>query len=146
MKIHLETIINRPFQQVATDFDRQLFEFLLPPKAVAKLVRYDGSNPGDIVHIRFRLPYGADWISEIISRSEDHTKMEFVDIGTKLPLMLTKWHHRHMVDKVDDSNTRITDEMIFSTCCKLLDYLAYPVLFLAFYPRKKKYKLYFEGK
>lgn len=146
MKIHLETTVNRPFQQVAGDFDQQLFQFLLPPKAVASLVRYDGSKPGDIVHLRFRLPFPSDWISEIISLNESPLQMEFVDVGKKLPFGLKRWRHQHLVTKIDEENTRITDDMSFSTCCKLLDWLAYPILFLAFYPRKKQYKLYFENK
>lgn len=146
MKIRLETIVNIPFAKVAGNFDRRLFEYLLPPKAVARLVRYDGSRPGNLVHIRFGLPYGADWISEIAGRNENDTLLEFVDVGKVLPFGLKKWRHQHLVMKIDDKTTRIVDDMQFSTCCKLFDWLVYPVLFLAFYPRKKQYKLYYHQK
>jgi ligand-binding SRPBCC domain-containing protein len=146
MKIILKTKVNQEFNRVADNFDRNLFEFLLPPRVIARLVRYDESAPGSVVHIRFKFPWSSDWISKIISERRNAGMYEFVDVGEKLPFGLKSWKHRHIVKKADKKNTLIVDEMQFSTGLKLIDFLAYPVLFLAFSPRKKQYKRYFERK
>jgi ligand-binding SRPBCC domain-containing protein len=144
MKIVLRSRVNCRFEEVSENFGRQLFEFLLPPKLIARLIRYDGSRPGSIVHIRFHLPYPSDWISIIKSEENNNNKYIFVDEGEKLPFGLKQWKHIHSVLKIDDNTTEIIDDMTFSTGLKLLDMLAYPVLFFAFYPRKKQYKQFFE--
>lgn len=144
MKIELRSRVNCRFEEVSQNFGQELFEFLLPPKLVARLVRYDGSRPGSVVHIRFRLPYPSDWISIIKSENKSAEKYFFVDEGEKLPFGLKSWKHLHLVVKIDGNTTEIIDDMTFSTGFKLLDILFYPVLFLAFYPRKKQYKQFFE--
>lgn len=144
MRIRLVSEVNKPFERVAGNFNRRLFEFLLPPSFVARLFRYDGSDPGNIVHIRFLLPWCSDWISKIISSKHSNVAFEFVDIGEKLPFGLKTWKHHHIVKKLAENQTQIIDDMNFSTCCKIFDLMIYPVLFLAFYPRKQQYKEYFE--
>jgi ligand-binding SRPBCC domain-containing protein len=144
MEIILKTNINQEFKRVAGHIDRNLFEYLLPPRFIARLVRYDGSAPGSVVHIRFTFPWPSDWISKIISERRDAGLYEFVDVGEKLPYGLKSWKHRHIVKKADKNNTLIVDEIQFSTGLRLIDFLAYPALFLAFSPRKKQYKRYFE--
>jgi ligand-binding SRPBCC domain-containing protein len=146
MKILLQSHVHCGFDQVVGHFDKQLFEFLLPPNYVAQLIRYDGSASGSIVHIRFKLPWSSDWISEIISEKREEGIYQFVDIGKKLPFGLNSWEHHHIVKKLTESKTLIVDEMHFSTHVKLLDFIFFPFLFLAFYPRKKQYKRYFEQK
>jgi ligand-binding SRPBCC domain-containing protein len=144
MKILQQTQVNCGFEGVVANFDKKLFEYLLPPDFVAQLIRYDGSSPGSVVHIRFNFPRSSDWISEIISEKRETGFYEFVDIGKKLPFGLKSWEHHHIVKKLTDSKTLIADEMRFSTHIKLLDFIFFPFLFLAFYPRKKQYKRYFE--
>ncbi len=144
MKIILRTKVICSFEKVSGNFDRNLFEFLLPPKIVAKLLRYDGSKPGDVVHIRFYLPFPSDWISIIKSEEKTNNKYVFVDEGDKLPFGLKNWKHIHSVLKTDESTTEIIDDMQFTTGFKLFDLLAYPILYLSFIPRKKQYKQYFE--
>jgi len=144
MKILLRTRVKCGFEKVSGDFGRQLFEYLLPPKFVATLLRFDGSKPGTTVHIRFHLPYPSDWISIIKSENRSIDKYIFVDEGQKLPFGLKRWKHIHLIVKIDYGTTEIIDEMEFGTGYKVFDFLIYPVLFLSFYPRKKQYKQYFE--
>lgn len=144
MRIVLRSYVNAPFEKVAGDFGEDLFTFLLPPKMVAGLVKYEGSEPGSKVHIRFKLPLPADWISVIKSEEKTHEKHLFVDEGEKLPFGLKRWKHVHSIIKKGDNTTEIVDDMNFSSGLKLFDLLIYPVLYLSFYPRKKLYKKYFE--
>jgi ligand-binding SRPBCC domain-containing protein len=143
MKIRLHSIVNCSFETVSGDFGRELFEYLLPPGLIAKLIRYDGSKPGNIIHIQFNFPFPSHWVSIITDETKDNKKYVFVDEGKRLPFGLKKWKHIHSVIKRDDNTTEIIDDMNFETSSKILNFLAYPVLFLSFFSRKWQYKKYF---
>ncbi len=143
MKILLRSVVDCPFEQVTKNFDRDLFEFLLPPASVAELVSYEGSNPGDKVHLAFKIPWKADWISVIKESKQGKGFYYFFDEGEKLPFGLKKWRHHHQIRQLTENQTEIIDFMHFSTGFWLMDLLARPVLFLAFFPRKRLYKKYF---
>ncbi len=144
MRIVLNSPVNASFEKVSADFGENLFTFLLPPKFIAGLVAYEGSKPGSKVHIRFKFPLPADWISIVKSEERSDEKYVFVDEGEKLPFGLKRWKHIHSIVKTNEQSTVIVDDMNFSTGLKLFDYFVYPVLYLSFYPRKKLYKKYFE--
>lgn len=143
-RIVLYSKVNARYEKVAGDFGEDLFTFLLPPRFVASLVAYEGSAPGSRVHIRFKLPLPSEWISIIKSEDKTEDRYVFVDEGEKLPFPLKKWKHIHSVVKRGENTTEIIDNMNFSTGSGFLDFLIYPFLYLAFYPRKKQYKKYFE--
>jgi ligand-binding SRPBCC domain-containing protein len=145
MKILLRTIVGCPFEQVAGNFDRELFEFLLPPHFVATLVNYEGSKPGDKIHLTFKIPWKSDWISVIKEFENGRGFYYFIDEGKKLPFGLKKWRHHHQVRQLTENQTEIIDFMYFSTAFWLLDLLAWPVLFISFFPRKRLYRTYFKN-
>jgi ligand-binding SRPBCC domain-containing protein len=144
MKILLRTIVDCPFEQVAGNFDRELFEFLLPPHFVATLVNYEGSKPGDKIHLTFKIPWKSDWISVIKEFENASAYYYFIDVGEILPFGLKKWRHHHQVIQLIENKTEIIDFIYFSTRFWLLDLLAWPVLFASFFPRKRLYKQYFK--
>jgi len=143
MNFKITTPIRKDYQSVFAAFDQKLFEFLLPPKAMASLVQFGGSRKGDIVHIQFSLPYKAEWISEITHDECNDTACMFIDEGKKLPFGLKTWKHRHIVKK-DGDHCLIIDDISFSYANKFLDALFFPLLYLSFLPRKKQYQQYFE--
>ena len=140
MRITLRSVVNGNFKDVYKAFDRLLFEFLLPPGA--KVIRFDGSARGNIVHLTFSFPLYSEWISEITEENELEDHCYFIDEGRKVPLGITFWKHKHVVRK-DDNRSVIEDHIEFSTGNKLLDLIYYPGLFLAFSPRKRLYQKYF---
>ncbi len=142
MNFKITTSISKDYQAVFAGFDQKLFEFLLPPKAMARLVQFDGSKKGDIVHIQFLLPYKAEWISEITHDESNDSMCMFIDEGKKLPFGLKTWQHRHIVKK-DGNNCLIIDDISFSYANKFLDILFFPFLYFSFLPRKKQYRQYF---
>lgn len=144
MNITFRTQINQSYDIVADAFNEKLFRHLLPPSIIAGLLRFDGSKPGDMVHIRFHLPWPADWISRITEERRNDREYTFVDIGEKLPYGIKSWKHIHTVRKAGNKTTTIIDDMNFSTDNALLDRLIYPVMYSAFLPRKRLYKSYFE--
>ncbi len=144
MKIIIKTKVSGHYKDVIEKFDRKLFERLTPPGAQVKLVRFDGSQKGDIVHLQLKL-FGfieQDWISEIIEANVDESDAYFIDRGQKLPFFLTKWKHRHVVKHLGQ-NSEIVDDIYFRTPTILTDILLYPVLYLQFVYRKPIYQRYF---
>lgn len=139
MKLILKATIDQSMKKVFEAFDEKLFEYLLPPGA--KLLRFDGSKKGDIVHLK--LPVTGEWVSEITEDHKGADRCYFIDKGVKLPFPLKSWTHRHIVHKANGGSV-IEDNMEFSTGMKLLDRMIYPFIYLAFSPRKKQYKAYFE--
>ncbi len=144
MKIVLKTLIRRNFETVVDGFNRDLFTYLLPPSLIAKLVRYDGQQRGDFIHLRFRLPFINDW--KVVIKEVQHTDKEyrFVDRGLKMPFGLIYWQHVHRVVSLGKDRCVIVDEMEYESSWILQDLINYVLLYLAFFPRKFLYKKYFE--
>lgn len=144
MRLLIRSIVATPFEQVQKNFDKELFEALLPLSFVASLARYDGSLPGDEVHIQFHVPWRSLWISRITESVHSASSFHFIDEGIRLPFGLRTWKHQHGLVKIDEHKTLIIDDIRFSTSNKVADLLTWPLLFLAFYPRKWQYKSFFK--
>lgn len=142
MTIRLTSRVRGKAVDIFNQFDQQLFLFLLPPGA--KLLRFDGSEKGGEVHIKF--PLGALWISRIVEDQGDHNPYFFIDEGAKLPFGLRTWRHKHSVREMGESHAQIEDHMTFSTGYALFDIIYYPLLYFAFLPRVWQYKKYFKLK
>ncbi|MDA9018235.1 hypothetical protein N9H44_01120, partial [Saprospiraceae bacterium] len=97
----------------------------------------------DRVHIRFLSPIKTEWVSDIIADEVTDDMALFVDVGSTLPWPLTIWTHRHIVQKVDEYNSIIIDDITFTASNFILTVLMYPAIFMGFYPRKKIYREYF---
>ena len=143
MNIILKTPVKGNYKTVMTGFDRHLFEALKPSVGKMEIVEFTGSKKGDKVHLRFIRPIKADWISDIVEDGVDHKHAWFVDQGTTLPWPLKTWMHKHIVEKIDDNNSLIIDDITYSAGHFIVSFLMFPALFFAFYPRKKIYKSYF---
>jgi ligand-binding SRPBCC domain-containing protein len=143
MRIKLKSQIAAPYELVQRNFDKELFRYLLPPSFVASLTRYDGAAPGNEVHVQFHVPWKSLWISRIIQTEQSANFFYFIDEGIRLPFGLRTWKHRHSVIKMDDVKTEIVDDIHFGTQNKMMDLWAWPILFLAFYPRKWQYQSFF---
>ncbi|MFK7900136.1 MAG: hypothetical protein AB8B61_05195 [Cyclobacteriaceae bacterium] len=143
MNFTLSTPIVKDFKEVFNQFDQELFEFLLPPKKVAQLIEFGGSQKGAIVHIQFLVPFKTEWISEITEDKQRETECYFIDVGRKLPFGLKYWTHKHIVKKEGDQAI-IVDDITYGYNNKVLDILFYPFWYLSFLPRKKQYRQFFE--
>ena len=144
MNLVLLTPVQGNYKKVMAAFDRQLFEALKPPIGKMEILEFTGSKKGDKVHIQFHSPAKAEWISDIVEDEVTEERAWFVDVGVKLPWPLATWTHRHIVERVDDQNSIIIDDITFSANNFILSLLLYPAIFLGFYPRKKIYQAYFK--
>ncbi|MDX1476391.1 MAG: hypothetical protein R3301_01755 [Saprospiraceae bacterium] len=143
MRFQISTTVPGNYLDVMGQFDRRLFEYLAPPSSVAEIVAFTGSQTGDRVHLRFRRPWTAEWVSEITEHGQDGNSAWFVDEGTVLPFGLRFWRHRHVVERVDEDVSRIVDDIAFKFRFSLITVLAFPLVYLAFLPRRRLYKTYF---
>lgn len=124
-------------------FDRKLFEALTPKFPPVEIKAFTGSQKGDQVHIRFKVPPYFDWISDIVEHGSNEKEAWFIDEGNTLPFPLKYWRHRHIVQKIDENYSLIIDDITFKTSNALLDRMIHPAMLMAFKPRKKIYRDYF---
>ncbi|MEL6389578.1 MAG: hypothetical protein AAFQ02_05410 [Bacteroidota bacterium] len=140
-----KTIVPGHYTEVMSRFDIDLFEALKPPVGKMVVEEFTGSETGDRVVLRFESPIKARWVSDIIEHGSDERSAWFVDMGTTLPWPLTYWHHRHEVNRFSEEQSEIVDRMTFRVGLGALDVLLWPMVYLAFYPRKAAYRRYFSG-
>jgi len=144
MHIRLVTTVKKPFSIVYKNFNESLFKFLLPPLRLASIERNEGQNPGDIIEIRFNLPFIPNW--KVIIKETWLNKKEygFIDRGLKVPFYIIYWKHIHRVVTRDAKTSFIVDDIEYESHWKWLDYLLYMPFFLMFYPRKFLYKKFYK--
>ena len=143
MNIVIKTEVAGNYKEIMRRFDLDLFEALKPKNAKMEIVKFTGSNKGDIVHLQFHKPLKVEWISEIVEVGEDERKAYFIDEGVKLPKPLSYWRHKHIVEKISDDRSYIIDDISYKASNPILTSLMYPVIYAGFYPRKGIYKKYF---
>lgn len=143
MHLILKTIVNQSLPQVWAGFDRSLFGKLSPPFPPVNVLRFDGCQKGDIVHLQLNfLLFRQDWISDITDQQETSDEIYFIDEGRKLPFFLAYWQHRHRLVRAGN-RTIIIDDITFRTPSRLTDWLFYPLLWLQFTYRKPIYRRVF---
>lgn len=144
--IYLRTRVKGRPSEIMARFDKSLFEALTPPGAGVKLLRFDGSETGDQVHIQMSFLFGLikqDWHAHISDHGQDTQQVWFIDEGVKLPFFLKSWRHRHIAKVVDDTHSEIIDDIYFKSPFFLLDPLMYPIMWLQFAYRKPIYRRIF---
>ena len=144
MNLKLKASVKGNYKDVIAAFDRHLFEALKPPAGEMEIVEFTGSKKGDKVHLKFHSPIKAEWISDIVEDAVTDERAWFVDEGIKLPWPLATWTHRHIVEKIDEKNSMIIDDITFTGSNFILSLFLFPAIFLGFYPRKKIYQDYFK--
>ncbi len=144
MNFCIRTKVPGHYDRVFAAFDRELFEALKPPVMGLDLDRFDGSSPGNEVHLRVGLgPIKTRWVSVITEEIKSESENYFIDEGKVLPWPLVFWRHKHRVLKLSESESEILDDIEFKTPFKWLDKVMYPVLVAQFKMRSPAYRRYF---
>lgn len=146
-KIRLNTVVLGNYQNIFSCFNLSLFEALKPPGVNLQVIRFDGCNKGDEIHLKVGLlGIKTNWISRIISNHQDEKECLFIDEGILLPPPLSKWHHRHIVQKITDKKSRIIDDISYS--CRggsSIETLIWPILWTQFAMRAPVYRRVFSN-
>lgn len=144
MKISIQTPVNQSIESVWNGFTESLFTQLAPPFPPVNLLRFDGSEQGNEVHIELNLLlFKQLWVSLITENVKTAEEIYFIDEGMKLPFFLSFWRHKHRLVRIAGSTspqTMIIDEIEFSSPFGVL---IYPVLYLQFLYRRPIYKKIF---
>ncbi|KAA5546554.1 SRPBCC family protein [Adhaeribacter rhizoryzae] len=145
MRIAIHTEVKQDYLSVYHKFNQQLFLALAPPFPEFKLLRFDGSQPGDTVAVELNFGlFRQTWTSLITeSKITDH-EAYFVDMGQQLPWPLKYWRHQHLVKKNPAGGAIISDLIQYRTVFWLFDWLLYPVMWAQFSFRKPIYRRYFK--
>ncbi|MFN3998809.1 SRPBCC family protein [Algoriphagus sp.] len=143
MQIHLETHVEQGYLDVKAGFNETLFTKLSPPFPPVKLLRFDGSEKGDLVTLELNfIFFKQKWTSEIIEDNTTDLEFYFIDEGVELPFFLKKWKHKHRIIS-SGIGSIIRDEIEYEAPFGILTYLLYPALWLQFAFRKPIYKRIF---
>ncbi len=140
MQFEIATQVEQDYKQVWARFDENLFMELKPPVIPFQLLRFDGSNVGDEVHISIA---GMAWHAKVVAQEESDSEIYFIDEGAKLPFPLKQWQHKHRMLRNEDGTCTIIDEIEYFTSNRLLDKLIYPFLYQQFAVRQPVYRRYF---
>ncbi len=143
MKIIIKTYVEQDFLSVKEGFNESLFKKLSPPFPPVKLVRFDGSQKGDLVSLELNfLLFRQKWVSEIVEEKTTDKEFYFIDQGVELPFFLKFWKHKHRVIKAEKGSI-IQDEINFEAPFMVLTLLLYPAMLLQFGYRIPIYKRIF---
>lgn len=141
MKILIKTQVADSHIHVFKKFNKSLFEKLAPPLVQLNVLRFDGCEKGDQVHLEIGLgPLKQKWVSLITEDQQTEEECFFIDEGSILPPPLKSWKHRHRIIKIDENTCEIHDDIDFSTGNQILDLAIYPILYSQFYLRIPTYK------
>ena len=145
MRLQVTTRVNQEFRRSFSRFGRELFLQLNPPFPPVRLLRFDGMQPGDEVHLELNFLFRKEiWISVITELVETEDEIYFVDEGRQLPFMFRSWRHLHRLIRQGEQ-TLIVDDITYQGRIKLLDYLLYPVLKLQFLYRRPVYRRWLDN-
>lgn len=143
MQLYLKTSVAENYRSVFNAFDEELFLKLSPPYPRLKLLRFDGSQVGDVVEVELQTGFSRHrWTSLITESAVTDSEAYFIDEGQELPPPLKQWHHKHLVSK-DGTGAIIHDIIDYSTGFRMLDLLLYPLMGAQFRMRKPVYKRIF---
>ena len=91
MKITISTKVDQSYLEVKAGFTESLFKKLSPPFPPVRLLRFDGSETGDIVSLELNfIFFRQKWNSHITEDQTTAQEFFFVDEGVELPFFFEK--------------------------------------------------------
>lgn len=145
-RILVSTKVESDFDTVIKGFDSGLLAKLNPPFPRVKLLRYDGNQTGDEVHIELNFfIYRTVWISRITDFMHGSSEYTFVDEGVQLPFFLKSWRHRHSII-TENGSTIIRDDIRYSSSGRFVELFMYLPLLLQFRYRRPVYRSVFRNR
>lgn len=144
MQFRIKTEVKANFLFVASHFGKPLFIYLLPIFPPIKLIKFDGTNLGNVVCLELKFfGFVMQWSSQIIVTKKYQTEVNFIDQGIKLPFFLVYWEHKHRIIR-HGLDTIIIDEIYYKSPNMIIELLFFPILFLSFLMRRFSYKSFFK--
>lgn len=144
MDFKIKTSVEQDYLSVKKGFQASLFKKLSPPFPPVKLIRFDGSEKGDIVSLELNfILFKQKWVSKITEDQTTEEEFYFIDEGIELPFFLKSWKHKHRIINTSVGSI-IQDEISYQAPFKLLTWLLYPAMILQFAYRIPIYRKVFK--
>ncbi|MBN3521166.1 hypothetical protein JYB62_14240 [Algoriphagus lutimaris] len=144
MNIKIKTSVEQDYLSVKEGFQATLFKKLSPPFPPVKLIRFDGSEKGDIVSLELNFMFFKQkWVSKITDDQTTEEEFYFIDEGIELPFFLKSWKHKHRIIQSGEGSI-IQDEISYQAPFQLLTWLLYPAMILQFAYRIPIYRKVFK--
>lgn len=136
-----------PLETVKKHFKRELLESLLPTWPKAKILRYDGDQIGDQIHVQLAMPWGKHlWVTHVIDSMQSVDEYAFIDESYTPPPPLSYWHHKHTLKATaDKKGTLIIDSIQYKAKPGFLAGFMKFVLNAQFKARDPQYIAYFKN-
>ena len=132
-------------EAVMAKFTSELFILLAPPFPKIKLLRFDGSEKGNEIHIEMDfIFYKKLWISLITEHGSTSNELYFIDEGTTVPAPIKYWKHLHVVRAIN-SGIEIEDNLTYTSGNKVVDLLLFPFVYGLILYRNPIYKKIFSS-
>ena len=126
-------------------FDRSMFLRLAPPFPKLQVLRFDGCETTNEIHLELNLIFFKNrWTSLVTAHGSKNNELYFIDEGTTLPAPLQFWKHYHGIHQ-KGTYVVIEDNVTYRSGNKILDVLLCPFFCLIFIYRKPIYKKYLSG-
>tara|TARA_B100000131_G_scaffold68062_1_gene64394 strand:+ start:49 stop:504 length:456 start_codon:yes stop_codon:yes gene_type:complete len=135
---------NIDYLNVVTAFHNISFVQYLIQWQPVKLIFWDGIYNNNKAHFKFWFIVWHDFKVKHKLFNCDSNMLFFEDTGTKLPLGLSDWKHKHIV-KRNINDVLITDEVYFKHKSKILGFLLYPIFIFPILLRRILYNQYFQN-
>lgn len=146
-KIEIKIPIQNDYQTVFAGFNRELFLALAPKFPPSKLLRFDGSQKGDEVHIELGFfPFKELWVSVITEEYWGNDEIYFIDEGIKLPMALQYWRHKHRIIPTGEKTCMIIEDISYQAVQWLPAQMVHSILYRIFAYRIPIYQKIFNLK
>jgi ligand-binding SRPBCC domain-containing protein len=148
MHFTVTTPVEQSAEEVYHNFTGDLLKQLSPPFPLVRILRNDGTRPGDRVHIQLDfLLFKQLWISEITDNdATGPQEFYFVDEGRQLPFFLGAWRHKHRIRRREKGGSEIIDDVTFRGPLPGTDWLIAPALYAQFVYRRPLYRRLFRAR
>lgn len=144
ISLWIETKVKGQPEVIFDRFDEQLFKALKPPGMTLDVLRFDGCQIGDQIHLCVGLlGITQPWVSVITEVKRDPQECYFVDEGRKLPTPFFTWRHAHRIRKFDDQHSLIIEDIQYTCRPQFLEKVLSPLLKFQFSLRSSVYLKFF---
>jgi ligand-binding SRPBCC domain-containing protein len=140
MKFAIKTRVQQAFAEADKSFTKEYLTKLNPEFPPFKILRYDGTNDGDEIHVQLNFGlFKQNWTYQIKNKTDTMSEWSFVDEAITTPFFLKYWHHQIKMEPVA-GHMLISDTVIFKSPFLLLDYALFPWLYVHFLYRRPIYR------
>jgi ligand-binding SRPBCC domain-containing protein len=136
MQFKITSNVNHGFEFVYRNWNKDLFESLVPFPLKMRIKRFDGSETDSIIELELII-FGKKetWQSIVVKSKKTNSYFYFKDRAVFMPKPLEDRNHSHLILKSKENTSKIIDIINYSTRNFFLDILLFMPLYICFFQR-----------